>query len=63
MFKESVDYLTNDLLYLEGHLGKQLAMQFHPDRAEQKDNQTLTLYTKKFQNILQAYEILLYRVS
>jgi DnaJ-domain-containing protein 1 len=42
---------------------KQLAMQFHPDRAEQKDNHTITLYTKKFQNILQAYEILLCRVS
>jgi len=42
---------------------KQLAMQFHPDKAEQKDSDALTLHTKKFQNILQAYETLLCRVS
>ena len=42
---------------------KQLAMQFHPDKAEHKDEKTLTLYTKKFQNILHAYEILSCRVS
>ncbi len=37
---------------------KKLAKQFHPDKAISQDQQTINLYTKKFQNILDAYEIL-----
>ena len=42
---------------------KKLAMKYHPDRVDIKDDKTVMLYTQKFQNILQAYEILLERVS
>jgi len=38
---------------------KQLAMKYHPDRVFDKNTENVTQYTQKFQNILQAYEILL----
>ena len=42
---------------------KKLAKEFHPDRANSRDIQTLDLYTQKFQNILDAYEVLLKKIS
>lgn len=42
---------------------KKLAMQYHPDKADIKDDKTIIFYTQKFQTILQAYEILLERSS
>lgn len=38
---------------------KKLAKRYHPDRVSIKDDESVALYTQKFQNILQAYEILL----
>lgn len=38
---------------------KKLAKKYHPDRVNPKDDKSVALYTEKFQNILQAYEILL----
>ena len=54
--------LPNDNAKILKKRYKQLAMQFHPDKAEQKDNHTVMQYTKKFQSILQAYELLSCRV-
>ncbi len=42
---------------------KQLAKIYHPDKANPKDNEKVVLYTQKFQNILQAYEMLLEQVG
>lgn len=42
---------------------KKLAMIYHPDRAHSQDKKTLLLYTEKFQNIIQAYKILLAEAS
>ena len=42
---------------------KQLAKKYHPDKANSKDNEKVVLYTQKFQNILQAYEMLLEQVG
>jgi len=37
---------------------KKLAMQYHPDKVSTEDENTITLYTKKFQIILDAYNTL-----
>ncbi len=37
---------------------KILARRYHPDMANSNDGETIALYTKKFQNITEAYEIL-----
>jgi len=42
---------------------KKLAKKYHPDKVDIQDNKNVVLYTQKFQNILQAYEILLEQVS
>ncbi|WP_457749562.1 DnaJ domain-containing protein [Sulfurimonas sp.] len=42
---------------------KKLAKKYHPDTANIKDNANISFYTQKFQNILQAYEMLLEQVS
>ena len=40
-----------------------LAKQYHPDKVHSSDYKNVILYTKKFQNILQAYETLVQEVS
>jgi len=42
---------------------KKLAKEFHPDKVISKDIQTINLFTSKFQNILDAYEILLEKIN
>ena len=37
---------------------KLLAKEFHPDRVDIDDKQKISIYTKKFQTILGAYEII-----
>lgn len=42
---------------------KKLAKKYHPDKANTKDDKNVALYTQKFQNILEAYEMLLKQVG
>jgi len=42
---------------------KSLAKIYHPDKVSRSDCQEIAFYTQKFQNILEAYEILLQEVS
>jgi len=37
---------------------KSLAKEFHPDRIQKEDEKLINIYTKKFQAILEAYEII-----
>ncbi len=37
---------------------RKLAMQYHPDRASTQDEETIKTYTRKFQTIVHAYEVL-----
>jgi len=52
----------DDIFTLKKHY-KRLAKEYHPDRVFLKDQQTINIYTSKFQNILQAYESLLTKMS
>jgi len=42
---------------------KKLAKEFHPDRVSDQSSETIDLYTKKFQNIVFTYELLLKKAS
>ena len=47
----------NDSVKIVKKRYKKLAKEFHPDRVSYKDKNEILIYTKRFQRILEAYEI------